>query len=97
MTEPPGATPTTQAGQDEPEKIAEQPGSPTAYSEAPRPNTKTTTNSVAITAAFSLSESRKYNFDVTGAASIEATLVSVPPPSGLVDFLNEALKGKGKS
>ena len=49
------------------------------------------TRSVAMSATISFSESRKYNFDVTGAASIEAKMVSVPAPEAFKAFIQRAL------
>lgn len=48
--------------------------------------------SVAMTASVNLTESRKHNFDVTGSASIQATLVSIPAPTAFVDFINTSLR-----
>lgn len=77
----------------ETQPVSETPSTPaTSGGASPPGNTRTSATSVALTATFNFTESRKYNFDVTGAASIEATLKSVPPPSGLVEFLQKSLK-----
>ncbi len=63
-----------------------------ALSSPPSPGTSTERFKVAaaITFAHNLTTGRKHNLDVTGAASIEADLVSIPAPNGLVQFLMEA-------
>ena len=49
-----------------------------------------------MSATINLSESRKYNFDVTGAASIEAKLVSVPAPEAFKAFIQSSLAASSK-
>ena len=47
--------------------------------------------SAGLTMGLNISTTRKYNFEMSAASSIDAKLVSIPAPSGLVDKLIENL------
>ncbi|WP_144394100.1 hypothetical protein [Pleionea sediminis] len=47
--------------------------------------------SAGITGSMSVSDSRKYNFEMSATSSIDAKLVTIPAPAGLVDKLLDNL------
>lgn len=79
---PPPSTPETQ------QDTVNQPDGSRSGTTTPN---KKSSRSVAMSATLNHTESRKHNLDVSGAASLEATLVSIPPPEEFKDYVRESL------